>query len=67
MQEIGIENYIRRLCFSGNFYNNLVVIDLDSEDDTREIVGKLEEEGMNIKLLKKEEGTEYFDKMIAPK
>lgn len=67
MQKIGIEDYIRRLNFSSNFYNNLVVIDLDSEDDTRNIISKLEEEGMNIKFLEREEGMEYFDKMIAPK
>lgn len=64
--EDGIENYIRQLNFSKNFFNNLVVIDLDSKDNTMEIVQKLLEEGINIKLLKKEEGIEYLKKTIAP-
>ena len=32
--EDGIENYIRELNMGNNFYNNLVVIDLGSQDDT---------------------------------
>ena len=32
--ENGIENYVRELSFGRNFYNNLVVIDLNSNDDT---------------------------------
>lgn len=65
--EDGIENYIRQLNFSKNFFNNLVVIDLDSNDKTNEIVQKLKEEGINIKLLKRQEGIEYLEKTIAPK
>lgn len=64
--EEGIENYIRQLNFSKNFFNNLVVIDLDSKDNTMEIVQKLLEEGINIKLLKRDEGIEYLEKTIAP-
>ena len=32
--ENGIENYIREVSLGRNFYNNLVVIDLDSDDET---------------------------------
>lgn len=67
MQKNGIENYIRQLNFSRNFYNNLVVIDLDSKDETCDIIKKMEEEGMNIKLLERKEGLEYLEKIIAPK
>lgn len=66
-QKNGIENYIRQLNFSGNFYHNLVVIDLDSKDETCDIIKKMEEEGMNIKLLERKEGLEYLEKTIAPK
>ena len=31
--ENGIENYIREVSLGRNFYNNLVVIDLDSDDE----------------------------------
>ena len=65
--ENGIENYIRQLNFSKNFFNNLVVIDLDSNDSTIDIVQKLVEEGINVKLLKRKEGFEYLEKTIAPK
>lgn len=64
--EEGIENYIRQLNFSKNFYNNLVVIDLDSNDETFNIVEKLAEEGLNIKVLDRNEGIEYLEKSIAP-
>lgn len=64
--EEGIENYIRQLNFSKNFYNNLVVIDLESKDETFNIVQKLSEEGLNIKVLDRKEGIEYLDKNIAP-
>lgn len=64
--EEGIENYIRQLNFSKNFYNNLVVIDLESKDETFNIVQKLSEEGLNIKVLDRREGIEYLEKNIAP-
>ena len=64
--EEGIENYIRKLNFSKNFYNNLVVIDLDSKDETFNIVQKLSEEGLNIKVLDRKNGIEYLEKNIAP-
>ena len=64
--EEGIENYIRQLNFSKNFYNNLVVIDLDSKDETFNIVQKLSEEGINIKVLDRKEGIEYLEKNMAP-
>ena len=62
--ENGIEEYIRELTFGRNFYNTLVVIDLESEDDTLEILHKLEKEKFNMKVLEKEEGIEYLSKMV---
>lgn len=62
--EDGIENYIRELNFSKNFYNNLVVIDLDSNDDTINILRELEKENINLKILNKNEGKEYLCNQI---
>lgn len=62
--ENGIEEYIRELTYGRNFYNNLVVIDMDSEDDTKEILHKLEREKFNMKVLDKEEGEQYLLKMM---
>ena len=62
--ENGIENYIRELNFGNNFYNNLVVIDLGSQDDTLCILKELEEENLNLKILDKEEGKEYLSKQV---
>ena len=62
--ENGIENYIRELKFCKNFYNNLVVIDLESTDDTLEILRELEKENINMKILTKSEGKEYLNKQI---
>ena len=42
--EDGIENYVRELSFGRNFYNNLVIIDLDSEDDTVCVLKELEKD-----------------------
>lgn len=64
--EDGIEDYIRQLNFSKNFFKNLVVIDLDSKDKTLDIVRKLTDEGINIKLLERKDGIEYLEKTIAP-
>lgn len=63
--EDGIENYIRELKFSKNFYNNLVVIDLGSKDDTLDILKELEKENINMKILTKSEGKEYLEKQIS--
>ena len=63
--EDGIENYIRELNFGKNFYNNLAVIDLDSKDKTKEILQELQRDCMNIKILEKNEGKEYIDKLIS--
>lgn len=63
--EDGIENYIRELKFSKNFYNNLVVIDLDSTDDTLDILRELEKENINMKILNQKEGKEYLNKQIS--
>lgn len=63
--ENGIENYIRELKFSKNFYNNLVVIDLGSKDDTLDILRELEKENINMKILTKSEGKEYLEKQIS--
>ncbi len=62
--ENGIEEYIRELTYGRNFYNNLVVIDMESEDDTMEILHKLEREKFNMKVLDKEEGTKYLNDMV---
>ena len=51
--EDGIENYIRELSLGKNFFNNLVVIDMGSKDDTIEILKELEEENINMKILNK--------------
>lgn len=63
--EDGIENYIRELKFSKNFYNNLVVIDLGSTDDTINILKELEKENINMKILTKTEGKEYLNNQIS--
>ncbi len=62
--ENGIEEYIRELTCGRNFYNNLVVIDMESEDDTMEILHKLEREKFNMKVLNKEEGVNYLNNMV---
>ena len=63
--ENGIENYVREISLGRNFYNNLVVIDLDSDDDTICILKELEKENINMKVLNKIEGEEYLKKEIA--
>ena len=63
--ETGIENYIREVSLGRNFYNNLVVIDLDSEDETLCILKELEKENINMKVLNKDEGKDYLKKEIA--
>ena len=62
--ENGIENYVREISCGRNFYNNLVVIDLESKDETLKILKQLENECLNIKILNKEEGKKYIDKVI---
>jgi len=62
--ENGIEEYIRELTYGRNFYNNLVVIDMGSDDDTVEILHKLEKEKFNMKVLDKKEGEEYLNNML---
>ena len=61
--EDGIENYVRELSFGRNFYNNLVIIDMDSQDDTWCILKELEKENINMKILTKNEGKEYLEKI----
>lgn len=63
--ENGIENYVREISLGRNFYNNLVVIDLDSDDETVCILKELEKENINMKVLTKDEGKEYLRKEIA--
>lgn len=63
--ENGIENYVRELNMGRNFYNNLVVIDLDSEDDTLCILKELEKENINLKILNSREGKDYLNKQIT--
>lgn len=62
--ENGIENYIRELNMGRNFYNNLVIIDMDSEDDTLCILKELEKENINLKILNSIDGREYLNKQI---
>ena len=62
--ENGIEEYIRELTYGRNFYNNLVVVDLESEDDTMDILQKLEREKFNTKVLNKEDGKKYLNNMV---
>ncbi len=58
--EDGIENYVKELKYSKNFFNNLVVIDLGSKDNTVNILKKLEKDTVNIKILNEDEGKEYI-------
>lgn len=62
--EDGIENYVREISLGRNFYNNLVVIDLDSDDDTLQILKELEKENINMKVLNKYEGKDYLKNQI---
>ena len=59
----GIENYIREIMMGKNFYNNLVVIDMGSSDDTMCILKNMEKD-MNMKVLDKKSGKEYLKKEI---
>ena len=61
--ENGIENYVRELSCGRNFYNNLVVIDMDSNDETLRILKTLEKENLNMKILTKDEGKKYLENM----
>lgn len=63
--EDGIENYIREISLGRNFYNNLVIIDLDSDDDTLKILKELEKENINMKVLSKIEGKSYLENQIS--
>jgi len=62
--ENGIENYIREISFGRNFFNNLVVIDMDSKDETMDILKELEKENINMKILNKNDGKNYLEKTI---
>ena len=62
--EDGIENYVRELSFGRNFYNNIVIIDLDSKDETLCILKELEKENINMKILDSREGKEYLQNQI---
>lgn len=63
--ENGIENYVRELSFGRNFYNNLVIIDLESDDETLCILKELEKENINLKVLSKSDGEIYLKKQIS--
>lgn len=64
--EAGIENYIRELKFGKNFFNNLVVIDLDSVDKTVEVLNEIEKECINMKTLTRKEGIDYINEILNP-
>ena len=63
--ESGIENYIRELKFGKNFFNNLVVIDLDSVDNTVEVLNAIEKDCINMKTLNREEGKIYMNRILT--
>lgn len=62
--EDGIEEYIRDLTYGRNFYHHLVVVDMDSTDDTLKILHRLEREKFNMKVLEKEEGKKYLQNIV---
>lgn len=62
--EDGIENYVRELSMGRNFYNNLVIIDLNSTDETLSILRELEKENINLKILTEQEGKNYLENQI---
>lgn len=62
--EDGIENYVRELSMGRNFYNNLVIIDLNSTDETLSILRELEKENINLKILTQLEGKDYLENQI---
>lgn len=62
--EDGIENYIRELSVGKNFFNNLIVIDMESRDDTIKILKELEDENINLKILEKQDGKIYLEEMF---
>ncbi len=62
--EDGIENYVRELSMGRNFYNNLVIIDLNSTDETLSILRELEKENINLKILTELEGKDYLENQI---
>lgn len=62
--EEGIENYVREISMGRNFYNNLVVIDLNSTDETLSILRELEKENINLKILDEKEGKKYLENQI---
>ena len=59
--ENGIENYVRELSCGRNFFNNLVVIDLDSKDETVNILNKLEKDYECIKVTNWRECMEVIE------
>lgn len=62
--EDGIENYVRELSMGRNFYNNLVIIDLNSTDETLSILRELEKENINLKILTEQQGKDYLENQI---
>ena len=56
--------WIHSFYFGNNFYNNLVIIDLGSKDDTLCILKELEKENFNLKILNKEEGKIYLENQL---
>ena len=63
--ENGIETYIRNLMLEGVVCKDLIVIDLDSSDETMCILRKIENENSNIKVLNKKEGENYIMRQIS--
>lgn len=62
--EKNIENYIRYLIDYDFIHRKIIIIDLESEDDTMCILKRIEYENTNIIVLNKNEGEDYLEKTI---
>lgn len=58
-----IENYIREELALG--YKNIVVIDLESDDETMCILKELEKDNLNLKVLNKTDGENYLKSQVS--
>ena len=56
-------NYIREELALG--YKNIVVIDLESDDETMCILKELEKDNLNLKVLNKTDGENYLKSQVS--